>query len=75
MGVVDDKAAEFLEEVRRALIDSQVEAGAVADEAGAAAAIANLVAVVEGGAAAVRESGLAGTLHEMTARTVVNTVT
>jgi len=30
---------------------------------------------VEGGAAAVRESGLAGTLHEMTAGTVVKTVT
>ena len=75
MGVVDDRAAEFLEEVRRVLIESQVEAGAVADEAGATASIADLVAVVEGGAAAVRQSGLAGTLHEMTARTVVNTVT
>lgn len=75
MGIVDDRAAAFLEEVRRALVASQEEAGAVADEAGATAAIADLVAVVEGGAAAVRQSGLAGTLHEMTARTVVNTVT
>ena len=64
-----------MEEVRRALVASQVEAGAVADEVGATAAIADLVAVVEGGAAAVRQAGLAGTLHEMTARTVVNTVT
>jgi len=74
MGIVDDRATAFLEEVRRAVEESREEAGLGQDGAETAEVLAGVMEVVEGGVAVVRESGLANTLHEMTARTVVRTV-
>jgi len=74
MGIVDDRATAFLEEVRRAVEESREEAGLEHNSAEAAEVLAGVMEVVEGGVAAVRGSGLANTLHEMTARTVVRTV-
>ena len=74
MGVIDDRAAAFLEEVRRAVEESREEAGLDQNGEETAAVLSGVLEAVEGGVAAVRESGLANTLHEMTARTVVRTV-
>jgi hypothetical protein len=59
--VVDDRAAAFLEEVRRAMEVSRQEAGVPAPT------VAPSLADV---AAAVRESGLAGALNNIAARTI-----
>jgi hypothetical protein len=59
--IVDDRAAAFLEEVRRAMEASRQEAGVPAPT------VAPSLADV---AAAVRESGLAGVLHNIAARTI-----
>jgi len=74
MGIIDDRAGAFLEEVRRAVEESREEAGLGPDPEETAAVLAGVLEAVEGGVAAVRESGLSNTLHEMTARTVVRTV-
>jgi hypothetical protein len=74
MGIVDDRATAFLEEVRRAVEESREEAGLEQDGAETAEVLAGVMEVVEGGVAAVRDSGLANTLNEMTAHTVVRTV-
>jgi hypothetical protein len=59
--VVDDRAAAFLEEVRRAMEVSRQEAGVPAPT------VSPSLADV---AAAVRESGLAGALNNIAARTI-----
>jgi hypothetical protein len=59
--IVDDRAAAFLEEVRRAMEASRQEAGVPAPT------VAPSLADV---AAAVRESGLAGALNNLSARTI-----
>jgi hypothetical protein len=59
--VVDDRAAAFLEEVRRAMEVSRQEAGVPAPT------VAPSLADV---AAAVRESGLAGAFNNIAARTI-----
>jgi hypothetical protein len=74
MGVVDDRATAFLEEVRRAVEESREEAGLEQNSEATAAVLDGVLGAVEGGVAAVRESGLANTINEMTARTVVRTV-
>jgi len=74
MGIVDDRATAFLEEVRRAVEESREETGLEQNGAETAEVLAGVMEVVEGGVAAVRDSGLANTLNEMTARTVVRTV-
>ena len=74
MGVIDDRTTAFLEEVRRAVEESREEAGLGQNGEETASVMSEVLEVVEGGVAAVRESGLANTLHEMTARTVVRTV-
>jgi adenosylcobinamide amidohydrolase len=74
MGVIDDRATAFLEEVRRAVEESREEAGMAENAEETAAVLSGVLEAVEGGVAAVRDSGLANTLNEMTARTVVRTV-
>jgi hypothetical protein len=59
--VVDDRAAAFLEEVRRAMEVSRQEAGVPAPTV--SPSLADI-------AAAVRESGLAGALNNIAARTI-----
>jgi hypothetical protein len=66
MVVVDDRTAEFLAEVRRALEESRVEAG-LPPTTTAAPSLEEL-------AAAVRESGLVGALNHLAATTISNTV-
>ena len=74
MGVIDDRATAFLEEVRKAVEESREEAGLGQNGEETASVMSEVLEVVEGGVAAVRDSGLANTLNEMTARTVVRTV-
>ena len=71
MGVIDDRATAFLEEVWRAVEESREEAGLGQSGEETASVMSE---VLEGGVAEVRDSGLANTLNEMTARTVVRTV-
>jgi hypothetical protein len=66
MVIVDDRTAEFLAEVRRALEESRVEAG-LPPTTTAAPSLEEL-------AAAVRESGLVGALNHVVATTISSTV-
>ena len=59
--IVDDRSSAFLEEVRKALEASRQEAGVPS------LTVAPLLADI---AVAVRESGLAGALNNMAARTI-----
>jgi hypothetical protein len=66
MVIVDDRTAEFLAEVRRALEESRVEAG-LPPTTTAAPSLEEL-------AAAVRDSGLVGALNHVVATTISSTV-
>ncbi len=66
MGIVDDRTAEFLAEIHRAMEESRQEAG-LPPTSTAAPSLEDL-------AAAVRESGLVGALNNVAATTISNTV-
>ena len=66
MGIVDDRTAEYLEEIRRAMAASREEAGLPVST--------TVAPSLEEIAAAVRESGLVGALNNIAATTISNTV-
>ena len=66
MGIVDDRTAEFLAEIHRAMEESRQEAG-LPPTSTAAPSLEDL-------AAAVRENGLVGGLNNVAATTISNTV-
>jgi hypothetical protein len=66
MGIVDDRTAEFLAEIHRAMEESRQEAGLPPTS--------TAVPSLEDLAAAVRESGLVGALNNVAATTISNTV-
>jgi hypothetical protein len=66
MGIVDDRTAEYLAEIRRAIEASREEAGLPTSTTAAPS--------LEEIAAAVRESGLVGALNNIAATTISTTV-
>ncbi len=66
MGIVDDRTAEYLEEIRRAMAASREEAGLPPSTTAAPS--------LEEIGAAVRESGLVGALNNIAATTISTSV-